>query len=165
MIWCTMFRNGEETLKTFLIEVTHQVMWMAQHPGVSTVMSGHGCPWHGRSLPTTLLPSKPLIPWRPKLIGHHKLKRTFLQHTSSAPLLLGWACLLRCLGSSPKGPSTRSSSWQSHWMKAPLRKGSHSYPTRSHIRLWVSNIKFEDGILEARSNVSQKEKQEAFSSW
>lgn len=61
----------------------------------------------------------PLIPPRP--LGDQKLKITFLLNIPKASLLSGWACLLGCLGSCPKGPSPRTSSWPSHWMKGPLR--------------------------------------------
>lgn len=58
----TMFRNGDKTVKAFVIEVTHQIMWAVQHPAVRTAMSGHECAWDGRGLPTTLLPSWSLDP-------------------------------------------------------------------------------------------------------
>lgn len=119
MVWCAMFHNGDKILKSFLIEVTQQILWMAQYPGVRPAMSTHRCTWDGRRLPTLCSLLNPLdptkTPWRPKAqdnIPPEHPKGIFAFRLS---------CPEGCLGSCPKGPSPRTSSWPSHWMKVPRR--------------------------------------------
>ena len=87
-----------------------------------TIRSVTGCAWDAKNLFITLPPSWLLdptkIPWRPKLMGHQKFPRTFLQSIPNTCLLSGWACLFQGIGSCPKGPTPSTSSWW--WNLSPI---------------------------------------------
>lgn len=121
---------------------------MAQYPGVRPAVSTHRCTWDGRSLPTLCSLFDPLdptkTPWRPKAqdnIPPEHPKGVFAFRLSLPPWVPGQL---------PKGAKSKD-----QFMTKSLNESTTQAPH-------VNNVHFKDGIVEARSNASQKAKQKAF---
>lgn len=120
---------------------------MAQYPGVRPAVCTHRCTWDGRSLSVLCSLLGPLIPprpWRPKAqdnIPPEHPKGTFAFRLSLPPWVHGQL---------PKGAKSKD-----QFMTKSLNEGTSQVPH-------VNNVHFKDGIVEARSNASQKAKQKAF---